>query len=97
MVTKAPQADQIKIVRMLASKTALAARVDACRTQPDGGHGEKLKEDIIMRYNKISAPGQSKLAKILPKPIDKPRKKSWPDALAKTPRAGHEPPNIENE
>ena len=75
MVTRAPQADQIKIVRMLASKTALAARVDACRTHPDGSHGEKLKEDIIARYSKISAPGQSKLAKILPKPIDKPRKK----------------------
>ena len=50
MVTRAPQADQIKIVRMLASKTALAARVDACRTHPDGSHGEKLKEEIIMRY-----------------------------------------------
>ena len=60
---------------MLASKTALAARVDACRSHSDGSHGEKLKEDIITRYQKISAPGQSKLAKILPKPIDKPRKK----------------------
>ena len=57
MVTGAPQADQIKILRMLATKTALAARVDACGTQPDGSHGEKLKEDIIVRYAKISAPG----------------------------------------
>ena len=75
MVTRAPQADQIKIVRMLASKTALTARVDACRTHPDGSHGEKLKEDIITRYQKISAPNQRPLAKILPKPIDKPHKK----------------------
>ena len=34
-----------------------------------------LKEQIIARYAKISAPGQSKLAKILPKPEAKPRKK----------------------
>jgi len=36
MVTKAPQSDQIKIVRMLSTKTALAARVDACKTHPSG-------------------------------------------------------------
>ena len=75
MVTRAPQADQIKIVRMLATKTALTARIDACGTHPDGSQGEKLKQDIKERYAKISAPGQTKLAKILPKPIDKPRKK----------------------
>ena len=60
---------------MLASKTAIAARVDFFGTNPDGAQGEKLKQDIIERYAKISAPGQTKLAKILPKPIDKPRKK----------------------
>ena len=60
---------------MLATKTALTARIDACGTHPDGSQGEKLKQDIKERYAKISAPGQTKLAKILPKPIDKPRKK----------------------
>lgn len=34
-----------------------------------------MREGIIARYHKISAPGQSKLTKILPKPDDKPRKK----------------------
>ena len=75
MVIKAPQADQIKIVRMLATKTAIAARVDACRSALDGSQGEALKEQILARYAKISAPGQSKLAKILPKPEAKQRKK----------------------
>jgi U4/U6 small nuclear ribonucleoprotein PRP31 len=60
---------------MLASKSALTARVDACRTHPKGDEGERMREQIIERYQKISAPGQSKLAKILPKPDDKPRKK----------------------
>lgn len=60
---------------MLATKTALASRIDAARTFLDGSQGEALKEQILIRYAKISAPGQSKLAKILPKPEAKPRKK----------------------
>ena len=60
---------------MLASKTALTARIDVCGTHPKGDEGERMREQIIERYAKISAPGQSKLAKILPKPDDKPRKK----------------------
>ena len=34
-----------------------------------------MREAIIERYQKISAPGQSALTKILAKPDDKPRKK----------------------
>ena len=75
MVTNAPASDQTKLVRMLATKTAIAARVDACRSSLDGSQGEALKEQILARYAKISAPGQSKLAKILPKPEAKARKK----------------------
>jgi len=60
---------------MLATKTAIASRVDAARSSLDGSQGEKLKEGILVRYAKISAPGQSKLAKILPKPEAKMRKK----------------------
>ena len=44
MVLNAPQGDQIKIIRMLATKTAIAARVDACRSSLDGSQGEALKE-----------------------------------------------------
>jgi len=42
---------------MLSTKTALAARIDACRSSLDGAQGELLKEGIIARYAKISAPG----------------------------------------
>ena len=60
---------------MLSTKVALAARVDACKTQPQGTYGIKLREEIQERFGKVQAPGQSKLTKILPKPMDKPAKK----------------------
>ena len=42
---------------MLSTKTAIAARIDAARSSLDGSQGEALKEGIIARYAKISAPG----------------------------------------
>jgi U4/U6 small nuclear ribonucleoprotein PRP31 len=60
---------------MLASKTALTARIDVCGTHPKGDEGRKMREQIEERYAKITAPGQSRLGKILPKPDDRPRKK----------------------
>jgi U4/U6 small nuclear ribonucleoprotein PRP31 len=75
MVKNAPAGDQIKLVRMLATKSALAARIDAAGTHPDGEEGAKLKQGIMDRYAKITAPGQQRLVKVLPKPDEKPRKK----------------------
>jgi U4/U6 small nuclear ribonucleoprotein PRP31 len=57
MVKNAPANDQIKLMRMLSTKTALAARVDAAGTYPDGEQGECFKQQILDRYAKISAPG----------------------------------------
>ena len=75
IVKNAPMSDQIKLVRMLATKSALAARIDAAGTHPSGDEGEKLKQGILDRYAKISAPGQPRLVKILPKPDEKKCKK----------------------
>jgi U4/U6 small nuclear ribonucleoprotein PRP31 len=66
---------QLKMIKMLASKSALTARIDVCRTHADGAEGTKMREAIQVRYQKVIAPGQSKLTKILAKPDDKPRKK----------------------
>ncbi len=63
------------MIRMLAAKTALTTRVDICKTYPSGEKGSEWREGIVARYMKITAPGQNKLSKILPKPDDKPRKK----------------------
>ena len=60
---------------MLSTKCALAARVDACKTKPNGEYGVKLLQEIQERFGKLQAPGQSRMSKILPKPDDKPRKK----------------------
>jgi U4/U6 small nuclear ribonucleoprotein PRP31 len=60
---------------MLSTKTALAARVDACGTCTNGSEGRKLREGILSRFEKIIAPQQPKLRKPLPKPDSKVRKK----------------------
>jgi len=40
---------QLKIVRMLATKSAIAARIDAVESSRDGAQGKKLRENIISR------------------------------------------------
>jgi RNA processing factor Prp31 len=46
----------MQIIRMLATKTALAARIDACGTCADGKEGLKLRQGILERFDKIIAP-----------------------------------------
>ena len=65
----------MQVVRMLAAKTALAARMDAVGSQPSGKYGQEQRQGIVVRFGKISAPQMPKLRKALPKPDDKPRRK----------------------
>jgi len=58
MVKQAPPNFQTQLIRMLSTKCALAARVDACGTQPGGAYGVQLREEIQARFGKIQAPGQ---------------------------------------
>lgn len=60
---------------MLSTKTALAARIDACGASTNGAEGKKLRDGILQRFDKVIAPQQPKLRKALPKPDDKVRKK----------------------
>ena len=60
---------------MLASKSALAARIDSCGSSTDGNEGKKLRDGIIVRFGKVISPQQDKLRKPLPKPDAKLRKK----------------------
>lgn len=64
----------MQVVRMLATKTSLASRIDACGSSPSGAEGKKLKDGILVRFDKILAPQQPKLRKALPRPDDKVRK-----------------------
>ena len=52
----APTKFGMQIIRMLATKTALAARIDACGTCSDGSEGQKLRQGILVRFDKIIAP-----------------------------------------
>jgi U4/U6 small nuclear ribonucleoprotein PRP31 len=46
MVRHAPVEFQTQLIRMLSTKCALAARMDSCKTHPDGSYGVKLREEI---------------------------------------------------
>jgi len=75
MVKNAPPSCQIKLVRMLATNCAKAARVDLARTCPSGSIGRQLNENMLKRFDKIQEPAPAKLRKPLPIPDDKPRKR----------------------
>lgn len=47
LVKETPQEDQLKMIRMLASKSALTSRIDVCKTYPAGDQGASIREAII--------------------------------------------------
>lgn len=47
MVQKAPNEFQMELVRMLANKAAIAARVDKLGVCPSGFEGDKLREALL--------------------------------------------------
>ena len=53
LVVRAPKEFKRKVIRMLSTKSALAARIDIAKTCPSGKKGDELFEGILKRYNKI--------------------------------------------
>lgn len=64
-----------KAARLVAAKSMLAARVDACHESTDGHIGQMLREEIEKKLDKLQEPPPVKFVKPLPKPIDPGRKK----------------------
>ncbi|XP_015110138.1 U4/U6 small nuclear ribonucleoprotein Prp31 [Diachasma alloeum] len=64
-----------KAARLVAAKSVLAARVDACHESTDGQIGRSLREEIEKKLDKLQEPPPVKFIKPLPKPIDPGRKK----------------------
>lgn len=60
---------------MVAAKCVLAARVDACHESQDGRVGQRFREDIEKKLEKLQEPPPVKMAKPLPKPVDPPKKR----------------------
>eukprot|EP00080_Pristionchus_pacificus_P006783 PDM66803.1 prp-31 [Pristionchus pacificus] len=63
------------VVKILANKTALAARPDSQHQAPDGNIGKLQLEKVQYRIEKLIEPPQVKNNKALPKPLDKASKK----------------------
>ncbi|XP_046740765.1 U4/U6 small nuclear ribonucleoprotein Prp31 [Diprion similis] len=64
-----------KAARLVATKSMLAARVDACHESTDGHIGQALRDEIEKKLDKLQEPPPVKFIKPLPKPIDPGRKK----------------------
>jgi U4/U6 small nuclear ribonucleoprotein PRP31 len=56
IVKRTPSAFQGKLVKMLATNCAKAARIDAQRTCLSGSAGERLKELMLERFKKVVDP-----------------------------------------
>lgn len=63
------------IAKIVANKSAIAARLDSLHTYPDGSEGMKLREEIEKKLDKLLEPPPVKAIKPLPPPIDVPGKK----------------------
>eukprot|EP00045_Choanoeca_perplexa_P008737 m.82094 g.82094 ORF g.82094 m.82094 type:complete len:487 (-) comp14599_c0_seq1:958-2418(-) len=77
LVQNQPPEIRRKAARLVASKLALAARVDAMRDPSITGPtvGVKLREEIEKKMERFLEPPPAKADKALPKPDDAPRKK----------------------
>ncbi|CDY39628.1 BnaC05g11570D [Brassica napus] len=57
-----------RAIKLLAGKSTLAARVDACRGDPSGTNGRSLREEIQKKIDKLQEPGVARQPKPLPVP-----------------------------
>ncbi|XP_003382952.1 PREDICTED: U4/U6 small nuclear ribonucleoprotein Prp31-like [Amphimedon queenslandica] len=64
-----------KAAKFLAAKCTLAARVDSCHEYPSGELGEKLRQQVEEKVNRLQEPPPVKRIKPLPKPDDMPKKR----------------------
>lgn len=70
-----PPAFRTRVSRLLAAKSALAARVDASRGDPAGAEGKALRELIRKKIEKWQEPPPARQPKPLPVPDSEPKKR----------------------
>lgn len=75
IVQETPPDLRRKAARLVAAKSTLAARVDACHEVPSGIIGTKFREDIEKKLDKLQEPPPVKFIKPLPKPLEVAKKK----------------------
>lgn len=64
-----------KAARLISSKCALAARVDAFHESGDGSTGRNFREDVERKLDRLQEPPPVKAIKPLAAPLEAPRKK----------------------
>ncbi|KAI8066809.1 hypothetical protein BC940DRAFT_239600, partial [Gongronella butleri] len=64
-----------KALRLVSAKAALAGRVDSGRTCPDGSVGQKFRDEIDQKLEKLQEPPPVKNIKALPVPDEGPKKR----------------------
>lgn len=57
-----------KIMKIVAAKVALVARVDSYNNHPDGSEGERFRNEIQDRIEKLQTPSKARTKKALPIP-----------------------------
>ncbi|KAF3932264.1 hypothetical protein ABW19_dt0203038 [Dactylella cylindrospora] len=75
IIKQIPNDLKVKAMRVVSSKIILAVRIDLVHEHSDGSMGEKLKQDILERLEKLTEPPPNKGPKALPAPDDKPARK----------------------
>ncbi|OBZ89935.1 U4/U6 small nuclear ribonucleoprotein Prp31 [Choanephora cucurbitarum] len=74
-VLAAPQDLKKKLVKIVAAKAALAARIDASHKSPQGQDGQKMREEIDAKIEKLQEAPALKVTKALPVPDEGPKKR----------------------
>lgn len=66
-----PEDNMKKGIRIVGGKMMLAVRVDVAKQHRDGSYGLELKEQCLIKLDKLSAPAPNSSAKALPAPDEK--------------------------
>lgn len=75
MVSAIPTEFRMKATRILAAKATLAARIDCVREAADGHQGQRLREEVEKKIEKMLEPPPGKSIKPLAAPIEHTSKK----------------------
>ncbi|KAI9484977.1 hypothetical protein BDB00DRAFT_852443 [Zychaea mexicana] len=75
LVMAVPSDLRRKVQKIIAAKCVLAARIDAMNTSPQGAAGQKMRDEIDQKIEKLQEPPPSKVTKALPVPDEGPKKR----------------------
>lgn len=75
LVNSAPQDLRRKLVKIISAKAVLAARIDASHQSPNGEQGQKMRDEIDAKIDKLQEAPSFKVVKALPVPDEGPKKR----------------------